>query len=718
VSDPPVFLLSAPRSGSTLLRVMLAGHRRLFSPPELNLLPFADLGERDVALREAAKSLNGCDPREGLIEAVMRLHLETAGRAAARIGRWQSEHATTRAIFDVLRRSATPRILVDKSTLNASSLASLIRSTVVAPGARYVYLRRRPEAVIESLIRTYFSKLPIEQAFAEAEILWRVPNENILAFLRTLPTGAATTISFEELVAKPRQELAALCGFLRIPFEDALMAPYDGDRMTRGLSGHGHSPGDPNFHSHAAIEANLAESWRKVTLPGEMSEDSQLLARRLGYEVSRRAPANRRDGGGVATDEPVILVAPPFSYRPAAYLAAVRRLGLAPVVALDPRFGVPAGVGEFVSVSFAAPERAAAELAADPRTRRARAVVAVDDGAVEVTALAARALGLPHNTSLGARAANDKLLMRSLFRQAGVPSPDFAHHYMCEDPVRIAKRLTFPVVLKPLFLSGSRGVMRANTADEFVAAFERLDRLLQLPGTGPDPKSCLVEEYVPGVEVALDGVLSDGELTPLALYDKPDPLVGPFFEETLLVTPSRLPAQVQQGVRRSAEQALAAAGLREGPVHVEVRLNERGAWVIEFAARTVGGECSRTLSFEGGLTLEELVVCRAMGLDTTRFVRSSGSDGVMMIPVPGAGILRSVAGVEEAKAVALVTGVSISAKPGELLVPLPEGERYVGYIFARGDTPCETEAALRTAFSKLVFEVDGVTRVRLRLRFG
>jgi biotin carboxylase len=284
--------------------------------------------------------------------------------------------------------------------------------------------------------------------------------------------------------------------------------------------------------------------------------------------------------------------------------------------------------------------------------------------------------------------------MRLLFQKAGVNSPRFERHWVCEDPHAIAAKVRYPVVLKPIYLSGSRGVIRADTQGDFVNAFQRISRLLEQPGTGPDPKSLLVEEYIPGVEVSLEGVLTNGKIWPLGLYDKPDPLEGPFFEETILVTPSRLPAEAQQEIIRCAADALQAVGLTVGPFQVELRWNERGPWVVEFAARTLGGHCSRALPFEGGLTLEELVLSNAAGLDTSRFVRTKGAHGVMMIPIPGEGILRSVGGISEAEAIHGVSGVMITLPLGAPVTPLPDGDKHLAYILAHGENPPDVETVL------------------------
>jgi len=244
-------------------------------------------------------------------------------------------------------------------------------------------------------------------------------------------------------------------------------------------------------------------------------------------------------------------------------------------------------------------------------------------------------------------------------------------------------------------------VIRADDPPSFVAAHARLKAIL-----GSCDAAFLVEDFVPGYEVALEGLLVNRRLHVLAIFDKPDPLDGPFFEETIYVTPSRAPAGLQKTIAECAERATRALGLVEGPVHAELRYNERGPWLIELAARPIGGRCSAVLRFGEGVTLEQLILRHALGMPIPSLEREKAAAGVMMIPIPGAGVLREVRGVAEAKAVPLVEDVQITAHPGERLVPFPEGSRYPGFIFARGETPSAVEAALRESHRRLTFTLD------------
>jgi biotin carboxylase len=704
-----VYVLSSPRSGSTLLRVMLGGHSALFSPPELNLLPFCNMAERDHHLGAAAHKLIDCDQRSGLVEAVMRLARLEAEAAEDWVRNFVERQVPTRSMYQVLRGMAAPRRLVDKSTLNASSPDFLFKSTCVTPGARYIYLMRHPYATIDSLIRMYYSQLPADEAFEAAQTLWRIPNENILSFLSSLDRRQHFTLPFERLVKEPARVTEELSRFLGVSFEPSMLAPYEGDRMTRG-------PGDPNFDKHTTIDPRLGEAWRTAELRYDIDCSSRALSTFLGYETFTKSAGRARRSASASERPEVVLVVPPFSYRTQAYVAAAKKLGLKTTIALDPAYGVPEGVDGYLPVSFERRDCSAQLIASHVRANGASAIVSTDDGAVDLAAMAAQELGLPHNPVHAIQATNDKHAMRILLERAGVPSPAYRHHWMCEEPRRIAARLDYPVVLKPLYLSGSRGVMRANNPEEFVTAFYRLARLLEQPGTGPEPKSFLVEDYVPGVEVSMEGIFVDGKLWPLGIYDKPDPLEGPFFEETLLITPSRLATEVQDRIARVAEQALQAVGLRVGPVHVELRCNERGPWIVELAARTMGGHCSRALPFRNGFTLEDVILSHAVGLDVKKFERTDGAHGVMMIPIPGEGILRRVNGIPAAESVPNVSGVMITIEEGEIITPLPEGHKYMGFIFAHGETPDGVESSLRRAHGCLSFDLDAIARIRLHFR--
>jgi biotin carboxylase len=407
----------------------------------------------------------------------------------------------------------------------------------------------------------------------------------------------------------------------------------------------------------------------------------------------------------------LLLLLPTKTYRTKDFIEAAQRLNVEVVVASEEASTLesknPSGL---LTLNFLHPDEAARTAAEFAKHSPIDAVVGVDDETTVVAATIAAALGLPHNPVESAYATRDKHRMHELLDRAGVPAPGFALFSLDDDPALAAAQVEYPCVLKPTFLAASRGVIRANTEPEFVAAFRRIKAILSDPDVvikgGPRARQLLVESYVPGVEVALEGLLLEGELRVLALFDKPDPLEGPYFEETIYVTPSRLPAPTQADVADCAARAAHALGLREGPIHAELRVNDQGPWVIEIAARSIGGLCSRTLRFGTGLSLEELILRRALGLELESLHRERRAAGVMMIPIPRAGILEEVRGLEEARAVAHIEDIAISAHLGQQLVPLPEGSRYLGFIFSRAETPEQAEAALRQAHRRLDFIIE------------
>jgi biotin carboxylase len=412
---------------------------------------------------------------------------------------------------------------------------------------------------------------------------------------------------------------------------------------------------------------------------------------------------------------------PTTTYRARDFIDAASRLGIETVVGSDRRQALEEiAPGTSVTLDLGRPERAAEEIARFAEDRPLRAVVPTDDATAVVAALASLRLGLPHNPPEAVRAARHKDRLRARLRAAQVRTPKHRLVALDADPAAAARdqvvqgdaggRWGYPCVLKPTFLSASRGVIRADDPGGFVAAFGRITSLLALAEVaekGRDAaRALLVEEFIPGVEVAVEGLLSSGRLKTLAIFDKPDPLDGPFFEETIYVTPSRHAGSVQREIVGTTAAAASALGLTEGPVHAELRLGPAGPCLIELAARSIGGLCSRTLRFGTGLSLEEVILLQALGREVESIDRERQPAGVMMIPIPGAGVLRRTRGVDEARRVPGIVEVTISLAPGTPIVPLPEGSSYLGFLFARAATPSEVEVSLRSALRLLEFEIE------------
>jgi biotin carboxylase len=406
----------------------------------------------------------------------------------------------------------------------------------------------------------------------------------------------------------------------------------------------------------------------------------------------------------------LLLLLPTATYRAEAFLDAARSLELSVTIGMAqaPK-DLPVSPDDVLPLDVRDPQAAAPIAVAFARHHPIDAVIGVDDVTAVVAAAVAEAVGLPHNSVASVTAARNKRQMRELLSGQGIPVPRHTVFPLDGDPREFARQVDYPCVVKPLILSASCGVIRANDEEEFMGAFRRVGTLLNnlgLVAQDEQARWILVEDFVPGIEVALEGLLTKGAFQPLAMFDKPDPLNGPFFEETIYVTPSRLPSDVQQDIIACADRTAQALGLREGPVHGEFRVNEHGVWVIELAARAIGGRCSRTLDFPSGMSLEELILRHALRMPLPPLTRQEQAAGVMMLPIPYGGRLREVRGQAEARAVPGVEELTITAEPGDELVPLPEGTRYLGFLLARGTTPEVVERSLRDAHRRLTVVIS------------
>jgi len=403
----------------------------------------------------------------------------------------------------------------------------------------------------------------------------------------------------------------------------------------------------------------------------------------------------------------VLLLVPAETYRAADFLTAAHHMGLDVVVGSDG--ALPLGAGPVLRVHVDDVGRSVERLV--DRAGVLDAVVAVDTPMLALAARVAARAGLPHNSLRSIRAASDKAEQRRRWAAAGIPQPAFrvVEARAGDEAVALAAReVGPPSVVKPISLSGSRGVLRADDVTAAVAAARRVRRVLAEAGR-PDGEAILVEEYVPGRELSVDGLLRDDSLAVTAVFDKPEASSGPTFEETMLVMPPMLPDRVLATVQETARRAARALGLQRGPIHAELRIHDAGdelqPLMLEVAARSIGGLCSRALRAPGCPSLEELVLADAMGCPVTAPPPSRPA-GVLMLHAEAEGVLRAVHGVDEAAAVPGVTCVSMTMPPGHRVRPLPEGDRYLGFIFATGATAAEVAAALRTARERLDVIVD------------
>ena len=398
----------------------------------------------------------------------------------------------------------------------------------------------------------------------------------------------------------------------------------------------------------------------------------------------------------------VLLLLPTSTYRAPDFVAAAAALGVEVVVGSEQAQAMAAAMGDrALVVPLSDPVAAADAVEALHRRAPVAAVVAVDEQGVVAAATAAERLGLRHNPPAAVATTRDKAAMRVAMAAAGLPQPPHRLVRSADDPVAAAEEVGLPCVVKATSLSGSRGVIRVDDPTEVAAVVARVRAIAADAGAPPDAP-VVVEAFVPGVEVAVEALLDRGRLHVLATFDKPDPLDGPYFEETIYVTPSRHPPAVVAAVHAATGAAATALGLVEGPVHAEARITPDGdVVVLEVAARSIGGLCARTLRFGAGISLEEVILRHALDLPIDDLDRERSAAGVLMVPIPRSGTLREVRGVDRARAVEGVAGVEITVLAGRPVQALPEGDRYLGFVFARGDDPAAVEASLRAAHEAL-----------------
>ncbi len=408
----------------------------------------------------------------------------------------------------------------------------------------------------------------------------------------------------------------------------------------------------------------------------------------------------------------LLILASKLGYQARGFAEAAEKLGVEVQFGTDRCHQLENPWGDdALPLHFERPREAAAEIARVLRASPPDGVIALGDRATPAAAYAAQVFGIGWNSPEAVEGCRNKLRQREILRASGVPVPEFFSFSTAQDLSLVVRRVKFPCVVKPLTLAASQGVIRANDAAEFEEAVERIATLLTSPEIQilrePTLDRLLVEQYIPGSEVAVEGLMEAGRLRLLAIFDKPEPLEGPYFEETIYVTPSRLPKETQRAIEECAARTVRALGLTMGPLHAEFRVNEEGPWVLEAAPRPIGGLCSRALRFGAEkISLEELLVRQALGLGGSDLAREAAASGVMMIPVPRSGIFEGVAGLEDAEQVAGIEEIRITARLRDYIAAWPEGSSYLGFIFARGKRPEEVEAALRSAHGKMEFRVS------------
>jgi len=416
-----------------------------------------------------------------------------------------------------------------------------------------------------------------------------------------------------------------------------------------------------------------------------------------------------------APSKRLLLFTAKLGYQTRSFEDAARKLGVQLVYITDRCHQLEDPWGDqAIAVHFETPDVAAYTVMEALRGQGVNGILALGDRPAAAAAYAARGLGVRYNHPAAVEACRSKLRMKEVFRDAGLSVPWFRNLPIEPAPEPVLLGISYPCVLKPLSLSASQGVVRANNREEFLAAAARVRRLLKSPDILATREAnldwMLVEGYIPGREVAVEGLLTDGALSVLAIFDKPDPLEGPYFEETIYVTPSRLPESVERAIEKCARDSARALGLSHGPIHAEFRINEAGVWPLEVAPRPIGGLCARALRFslDGAsepIGLEELLFRHALELPGWNSPRERIASGVMMIPVPKSGILESVSGEEGARSIPGITELAITARLHDAIAAWPEGSSYLGFLFARGSTPEKVEQSLRDAHEKLSFTI-------------
>lgn len=413
----------------------------------------------------------------------------------------------------------------------------------------------------------------------------------------------------------------------------------------------------------------------------------------------------------------LLLIAPPQSYRIAAFLSASEKLGVEVQIASNGEHSLVAEVAMGLHIDTNNHEASLKTIEAAAKGQPYAAIIATEDHTVALAAAAANRLGLPGNPPHAAAISQRKDLARSCLQQAGVTVPRHRVIDLNLDLTRQIKGFPLPCVLKPLALSASRGVIRADSVNEFRQACRRIEAIITDQANPIERHTLLVEQYIPGIEIALEGILDNGKLSLLALFDKPDPLEGPFFEESYYVTPSRLAPHSQRLALQRVQQACRAYGLVMGPVHAELRIHDGEVWILEVAARSIGGECARLLDNCFNHSLEEVIIAQALGNPVNLISRQS-SAGVLMIPTPKTGILRRVEGVLAALQVPHVEDVRIVVREGHELVGLPEGSGYLGFVFARAEDPETVESTLRAAHACLNIVVGPLWKIQGQPHLG
>ncbi len=423
---------------------------------------------------------------------------------------------------------------------------------------------------------------------------------------------------------------------------------------------------------------------------------------------------SRSAAAGSDLRDRVLVIAPHGSYRTAPFIKAADQLNVDVLIASQGEHSIVSDYVQGLHIDFQNEEQAIETILTEAKKHAFSGIIGTDDTTTELAARIAEKLTLPHNNPQAVKIAQRKDLARLSLKDASVKIPEFDLLTTTKSLSQQNIHVNYPAVIKPVALSASRGVIRVNNKQELQQALARLAKMLAAERQIDTAvrEILLLEEFIPGKEIAIEAMLHNGVLDVLAIFDKPDPLNGPFFEETYYLTPTSLSEKIQQEIKQTVLESCRAYGLKEGPIHAECRINKKGVWILEVAARTIGGMCGRLLSLGTGHSLEELVLLHAMGRRIEINTVESAA-GVLMIPIPKGGILKRIEGLLDAQRIPYVMEVSIEVRDGYELIPLPEGNSYLGFIFAEAPTVKEAEQALRNAHECLNIVIAPLWKMKI-----
>lgn len=404
----------------------------------------------------------------------------------------------------------------------------------------------------------------------------------------------------------------------------------------------------------------------------------------------------------------ILLLVPTETYRAEAFITGAAALGVSLTIASERRQAMAASMGRrTLVVSMQNPEVGLKQIEQAADNMQFDAIISVDDGGLATAALASKKLGLKYISTNSAQMSNNKIAMRKRLEQTEISKPWFLVHKPTNKiSITTGAIPSFPIIVKPASLSGSIGVMRIDAPEDVESALALCESIQMDHGCGGDTQT-LIEQYISGVECAVEAMVFNDQLKILAIFDKPRPLEGPYFAETIYVAPSERDREIQNKLQSTLEEARKALEIKTGPIHAEFRItSDREVYLIELAARSIGGMCSNAIPLSGGRSLEELIIAEALGMEIPEFAIENQASGVFMMPVPAKGVLRSISGVEEAKSTRWITNVTLSMMINSEVSPIPYDARYVGFIFAKAPTSRAVVEALEEAFKKIEIEIS------------